>query len=365
MSNAAEDIERPLQGIRVIDLSRLLPGPLASLRLTQMGAEVIKIEQPGAGDYARAIGPIRNQVSQFFIALNQDKQFLRLDLKQAADRQRLLDLLANADVLLESFRPDVMEKLGLGWSALRERNPKLVMCSISGYGIQGPLTNAAGHDLNYIAISGMLQQNVGPDGTPALPNLQIGDVLGGAQQAVQGILAALLAVKMGGAGRLVEVAMADGVLANNLMPRIAVSASGKSVPPGQDLLTGGVPCYNVYRTSDARFIAVGALELKFWEILCEALNLPQYRKAHWMCGQAIGGQEAQTIKAELDILFAQRSLAEWVQQLEDKDCCVSPVLSMEEALQHPQFAARKLAYQVEHESEGWYWQTGSGIRFHP
>ncbi|MBI3228845.1 MAG: CoA transferase [Burkholderiales bacterium] len=355
----------PLSGIRVLDLSRLLPGPVASLRLAQMGAEVIKIEQPGDGDYARAIGPIKNKVSQFFIAVNHDKSIVRLDLKADDGRNNFLKMVRDADVVLESFRPGVMDKLGLGWASLKEVNPKLVMCAISGYGADGPYAELAGHDLNYIAMSGMLQQNVGADGSPALPNLQIGDLLGGAQQAVQGILAALLAVKMGGAGCFVDISMTDGVLANNIMPRVAVNASGKAAPAGRDLLTGGVPCYNVYPTKDGRYLAVGALELKFWQGVCEVLQRPDLKRQHWMCGQEIGGAEASALKTELDHLFAQQTLAQWFERFAGVDCCVSPVLTMEEAMAHPLFAARNMLTLAQHETEGAYWQAASGIQFRP
>lgn len=359
----ATEIDQPLKGICVLDLSRLLPGPVASLRLAQMGARVIKIEQPGDGDYARAIGHVKNKVSQFFVAVNHDKEFLRLDLKTPAGRDDFLALVAKADVVLESFRPGVMEKLGLAWPILRDVQPNLVMCAISGYGMDGPFAELAGHDLNYIAMSGMLQQNVGPDGVPAIPNLQIGDLLGGAQQAVQGILAALLAVKMGAPGRFVDISMTDGVFANNIMPRVAVNAHGVSAPAGRDLLTGGVPCYNVYRTSDQRYLAVGALELKFWEGVCEVLQRSDLRNQHWMYGQKVGGEEALALIAELGAIFAQHSLAEWTARFEKVDCCVTPVLTMEEAIAHPLFAARQMVVRAEHPSEGAYWQSASGIQF--
>jgi alpha-methylacyl-CoA racemase len=271
--NVRMNPELPLAGIRVLDLTRLLPGPVATMHLADMGAEVIKIEDPGAGDYARVMGPVRVEVSQFFVAVNRGKRMLRLDLKDAAQREQLLAMVETADVLVESFRPGVMDKLGLGWTTLRARNPKLVMCAISGYGQHGPFAQLAGHDINYIGYAGMLEQNAGGDGVPALPNLQVADLLGGAQSALQGILAALVAVKMGGAGRFIDVSMADAVLAHNLMPLVAVN-NGAPASPGRDLLTGGVPCYNVYRTADGRHMAVGALELKFWQACCDVLARP-------------------------------------------------------------------------------------------
>ncbi|WP_229256023.1 CaiB/BaiF CoA transferase family protein [Duganella fentianensis] len=353
--------EQPLRGIRVLDLTRLLPGPVATMHLADMGAEVIKIEDPGPGDYARSMGPVRNQVSQFFVAVNRGKQLQRLDLKDAAQREQLLAMVEQADVLVESFRPGVMDKLGLGWSVLKQRNPRLVMCAISGYGQQGPLAQQAGHDINYIGYAGMLAQNCASDGVPVLPNLQIGDLLGGAQAALQGILAALVAVKMGGAGRLVDISMTATVMAHNIMPLVAVN-NGAPAVAGADLLTGGVPCYSVYRTADGRYMAVGALELKFWQTCCEVLQRPDLKQHHWQLGQQVGGADAMAVKAELAELFARRTLAEWSARFAAADCCVTPVLTTEEALQHPLFAT--LVSQREHPSEGLYWSVGQPVQFH-
>lgn len=356
-------IDQPLRGIRVLDLTRLLPGPVATMHLADMGAEVIKIEEPGSGDYARTMGYVRHEVSQFFVAVNRGKQFLRLDLKQAAQRDEFLRMVEGADAVVESFRPGVMDKLGLGWSTLKERNPKLVMCAISGYGQDGPLAQVAGHDINYIGYAGMLEQNVGPDGTPALSNLQVGDLLGGSQSAMQGILAALLAVKMGGPGRLVDVSMTDAVFAHNIMPLVAFNDFGKAPTPGRDLLTGGVPCYNVYRTSDGRFMAVGALEPKFWGILCDVLERPEWKRRHWAYGQAVGGADAMALKAELEAIFRQGTLTAWTEKFADQDCCVTPVLRVDEAVANPLFQMRGMIGKASHPSEGNYQATGSVPKF--
>lgn len=358
-----QPIDQPLRGIRILDLSRLLPGPVATMHLADMGAEVIKIEDPGVGDYARTMGPVRHEVSQFFVAVNRGKQFLRLDLKDAAQRAEFLGMVERADVVVESFRPGVMDKLSLGWTVLKQHNPQLVMCAISGYGQNGPLALAAGHDINYIGYAGMLEQNVGPDGTPALSNLQVGDLLGGAQSAVQGILAALLAVKMGGPGRLVDISMTDAVFAHNIMPLVALNNTGKAPVPGRDLLTGGVPCYNVYRTSDGRFIAVGALELKFWETCCEVLGRPDLKQQHWARGQVVGGAEAMAVKKELEAIFATQTLAAWTEIFAGKDCCVTPILRVDEAVSHPLFQERGMIGSATHPSEGNYWATGGAIKF--
>ena len=354
--------DQPLAGIRVLDLTRLLPGPVATMHLADMGAEVIKIEDPGPGDYARLMGPVRQEVSQFFVAVNRGKQFIRLDLKDPAQREQLLAMVDTADVLVESFRPGVMDKLGLGWSVLRQRNPRLVMCAISGYGQDGPYAQLAGHDINYIGYAGMLEQNAGADGTPVLPNLQVGDLLGGAQSALQGILAALVAVKMGGAGRFVDISMTDAVLAHNIMPLVAVN-NGSAAQPGRDLLTGGVPCYAIYRTSDGRHMAVGALELKFWQTCCDVLQRPDLKKRHWQLGQQVGGADAQALKAELDAIFAQRTLAQWSEAFAGADCCVTPILRTEEALAHPLFRARAMAERRQHPTEGEHWALAQPVRF--
>ncbi len=354
---------KPLRGIRVLDLTRLLPGPVATMHLADMGAQVIKIEDPDVGDYARSMGPVRNEVSQFFVAVNRGKDMLKLDLKQPDQLARFLQMVETADVVVESFRPGVMQKLGLGWEALKQRNPKLVMCAISGYGQDGPFAHLAGHDINYVGLAGMLEQNVGPERVPALPNLQVGDLLGGAQSAVQGILAALLGVRNDGRGRFVDISMTDSVFAHNIMPLVAVNNFGRSAPPGADLLTGGVPCYNVYRTRDDRFIAVGALELKFWQKCCDLLERPDLKCRHWSLGREIGGADAQAVKAELDMIFASRSMQEWSMLFADADCCVTPVLRADEALVHPLFAARQMVERAEHPTEGIYWTVGPAVKF--
>ncbi len=360
---SSHDAGLPLAGITILDLTRLLPGPMATLHLADMGATVIKIEDKGAGDYARTMSHVKHELSQLFIAVNRGKQFLRLDLKNPQDRQAFLALVDSADVVVESFRPGVMDRLGLGWETLKARNPKLVMCAITGYGQTGPMALAAGHDINYVGYAGMLAQNTDDSGRPALPNLQVGDLLGGAQSAVQGILAALLAVKMGGAGRYVDVAMTDAVFAHNLMPLLALNHYGHSAPPARDFLTGGVPCYGVYRCSDGRYMAVGALELKFWETCCDVLGRPDLKTRHWSLGQAIGDDDAMAVRAELDALFATRTRDDWAALFEPADCCVSPVLSTDEAASHPQLLARQMVRHARHPTEGDYLETGPAVRF--
>jgi alpha-methylacyl-CoA racemase len=326
---------KPLAGVRVLDLSRLLPGPVATLHLADLGADVIKIEDAGAGDYARTMGPGADGTSWFFRAVNRNKRAIRLDLKQAEGRTVLLRLVEQADILIESFRPGVMDRLGVGYATLRERNPRLVYCAITGYGQDGPWALRAGHDLNYIAQAGVLDQTGTAGGPPAIPSLQIGDLLGGAMSAVAAMLAALHRARATGEGAFVDVAMAEAVLAHNLFPLFA-HAAGETPARGADLLTGGHANYAVYRTRDDRYLAVAALEEKFWQMFCDAVGRPQ-----WKARYAESADPA--LHGEVAALVATRTLAEWSALLDQVDCCVTPVLTLEEALAHPQFRARGMS----------------------
>jgi len=363
-ANPPSPTQSPLAGITVLDLTRLLPGPVATMHLADMGATIIKIEDKGAGDYARTMMHVRRELSQMFIAVNRGKQIIHLGLKHADDHQAFLSLVDSADVVIESFRPGVMDRLGLGWEVLKARKPSLVMCAISGYGQSGPLSQHAGHDLNYIGYAGMLAQTADEHGRPVISNLQVGDLLGGALTAVQGILAALLAVKMGGPGRFVDVSMTDAVLAHHLMPLFAFNHEGHAAPPARDFLTGGLPCYNVYRCSDDRTMAVGALELKFWQRLCEVIERPDLKQQHWAYGQVVGSVEALAVRDQLAAIFATRTQAEWHALFEPADCCVTPVLTPEEALHHPHFIARGLVRTEQHPTEGEYLGTGCSVQFY-
>jgi alpha-methylacyl-CoA racemase len=354
----------PLAGITVLDLTRLLPGPVATMHLADMGASIIKIEDRGAGDYARSMMHVRHALSQMFIAVNRNKNIVHLDLKQPDDHQAFLSMVDTADVVIESFRPGVMNRLGLGWDVLKARKPSLVMCAISGYGQSGPLSQQAGHDLNYIGYAGMLSQTADDTGRPVISNLQVGDLLGGALSAVQGVLAALLAVKMGGPGRFVDVSMTDAVFAHHLMPLFAFNHAGQAAAPARDFLTGGLPCYNVYRCSDDRYMAVGALELKFWERVCDVIERPDLKQQHWAHGQVVGSTEAMAVRDQLATLFATRTQAEWHALFEPADCCVTPVLTPEEALHHPNFIARGMVRSEAHPTEGTYLGTGPSVQFY-
>ncbi len=341
MSAQAATARAPLEGVRVLDLTRLLPGPLATQHLADHGADVIKVEDTGAGDYARTMGAMGGDTSWFYQVVNRNKRSLRLDLKQAEGRALFMRLVETADVVVEGFRPGVMERLGLGYAALAERNPRVVLCSISGYGQTGPYALRAGHDINYLGYAGVLDQMGSAGGPPGLSNLQVGDLLGGTMGAVMGIMMALFDARRSGQGRHVDVSMTDTSLAHMIFPLAEVLAHGRVKPRGEDLLTGGVPCYGVYETADGRHMAVGALEEKFWHLLCDTVGRPDLKPAHLAEGEA--GARA---RAELAAIFRSRGQREWVAVFDAVDCCVTPVLRLEESLENPQLRAREMVVEV-------------------
>lgn len=338
----------PLAGLRLLDLTRLLPGPAATMHLADFGADVIKIEDTSAGDYMRDFDPqVANaqgvRVNPAFEATNRGKRSLAIDLKQERGRALLLELAGSADALIESFRPGVLARLGLGWDVLHARNPRLVLCSLSGYGRTGPWAHKAGHDINYIAVSGVLDQ-IRADGRPAIPNLQLGDLLGGALSSLSALLIALLAAQRTGQGRWIDVAMSEALLVHHFFPHAELDAGHQPVG-GETLLTGGAACYRVYETADGRHLAVGALEQKFWEAFCDAAGLASLRRHHWAHGEAPGSAAAhQTIERVAEQLRG-RTLAEWLQVFHDVDACVTPVLTPAEAVSHEQAAARGVVHR--------------------
>jgi len=337
--------EAPLAGLRVLDLTRLLPGPAATMHLADYGADVIKIEDTGEGDYMRDFATqVRNadglHVNPSFEAVNRGKRSLAIDLKQPRGRELLLQLVDSADALIESFRPGVLARLGVGWDTLHARNPRLVLCSISGYGQHGPWSQRAGHDINYIATAGVLDQiRSAPDARAAVPNLQLGDLLGGTLAALSALLIALLAAQRTGQGRWVDVAMSEALLVHHFFPHGDLDAGATPVG-GATLLTGGAACYRVYATADGRELAVGALEPKFWHAFCAAAELDELRDHHWSRGEAPGSPAAQLTIERVAQRIAQRPLEEWTAVFAAADACVTPVLTPAEALQHEQASAR-------------------------
>jgi len=325
-----------LEGIRVLDLTRLLPGAICTLLLADMGADVVKVEEPGSGDYMRWYPPLRDGQSVLFNALNRNKRSVTLNLKSEAGRELFLDMCRQADVVVEGNRPGVMARLGLAWPVLRECNPRLIMCAITGYGQNGPFSQRAGHDLNYMAIAGALSMNGRRGEAPHSLAVQVADIGGGGQAGATAILGALLSVARGGEGRYLDVSMTDGAFSWLAVPLAQVSAQG-SIPRGMHRLTGRYACYGVYECADGRFMSVGALEPKFWRTLCEALGRPDLIE-----GQYAEGEAQERLRSEVASVFASRSRDEWSQALGGLDVCCEPVLELEEVAAHPQIRARGL-----------------------
>ena len=332
---AAPDVEAPLHGVRVLDLTRLLPGPVCTMHLADLGADVVKVEDTGAGDYARTLGAKPGATSAFFRMVNRNKRSVALNLKKVDGSDAFAALLRRADVLVESFRPGVLDALGFGYEHVRRDRPSIVYASITGYGQTGPRAMAAGHDINYLGYAGVLDQTGTRGGPPALSNLQIADLLGGAMTAATAILAALVGARAIGRGRHVDVSMTDGSLAHNIFALHALEQTGRTAPRGEDLLTGGVPCYGVYPTKDGRWLAVGALEEKFWREVCATIGRPD------LAASALAtGAEGARVRAELEAMFGARTQAEWIERFRGVDACVTPVLALREALDDEQIVAR-------------------------
>lgn len=329
----APSTSRLLQGTRVLDLTRNLPGPFATRLLCDLGAEVIKIEPPG-GDEARGLPPL-------FERLNHGKECVTLDLKQQADCDKLLQRAAEVDVLIEGFRPGVMDDLGLSYERIKAVNPRIVMCSITGYGQNGPWKDRAGHDLNYVAMSGVLDLLRDRLGAPILGNVQWGDVASGSMLGVTHILAALIAAQRTGQGCHLDISMTHG-LRNYLVMAESTGAMlapvlGHRPGPGQDLLNGALPCYNLYETQDKRWLAVGALEHKFWARACAALGRSDWVDRHWQRGLMPGSAECKALRDEVAQLIASQPLSVWTERFDGVDACTTPVLTLEEAQAHPLF----------------------------
>ncbi|MHA7632121.1 CaiB/BaiF CoA transferase family protein [Corallococcus sp. M7] len=340
----------PLAGLRVLDLSRLLPGPYATLVLADLGATVDTVEDPDVGDATRHMPPHREGEGALYYGLHRNKRSLTLNLKTPEGRDALLRLVSHYDVLVESFRPGVMDKLGVGEAVLRQKNPRLIYCAISGYGQTGPDRLKAGHDLNYVARAGLLGYGGEAGGAPAFPGVQMADIGGGSLFALVGILAALHERERTGVGRFVDVSMTDGALAFlhlHLASRLFMGKEGAPLARGSEALNGGYPSYGLYRTADDRWLAVGALEPKFFGALCAKLGRPELLDDAYS-----GGADGARVKAELTRVFASQPLAHWREQLSGAEFCVEPVAEGDEVLADPQLRARGLFVETDDAQRG-------------
>ncbi len=322
----------PLEGIRVLDFSTLLPGPLATLLLAEAGAEVIKIERPDHGEEMRGYAPKFGADSVNFALLNRGKRSIAINLKNSRAIERLKPLIESADVVIEQFRPGVMDRLGLGYEALNTLNPRIIYCAITGYGQNGPRAGVAAHDLNYAAETGMLALAAGADGTPVPPAALVADIGGGAYPAVINILLALRERDRSGIGCKLDVAMADNLFTFLYWAIGNGLAAGEWPTPAGELLTGGSPRYNIYRTKDGKFVAAAPLESKFWENFCALIGLaPEFQD---------DARDPAATKRAVAQRIAMKSAAEWGALFAGKDLCCCMVSSVEAALRDPHFIAR-------------------------
>ena len=325
---------QPLAGIRVVDFSTLLPGPLATLVLAEAGAEVVKIERPGYGDELRGYEPRFGGAGAGFALLNRGKRSIALDLKANGAKDRLMPLLRSADVLIEQFRPGVMDRLGLGYPALAAANPRLIYCSITGYGQSGPKAQVAAHDLNYMAETGLLHLAAGPDGAPVVPPALIADIAGGSYPAVLNIMLALRVRDASGRGCHLDIALSDHLFPLMWWALGQGFAAGRWPRPAGELLTGGSPRFHIYPTADARFLAVAPLEQRFWERFAELIGLePALRD---------DSHDPEATRTRIAAIIRSRDAAHWQARFAGEDVCCSVVASLEQAVRDPHFVGRGL-----------------------
>ncbi len=327
-----------LSGIRVLDLSQYLPGPYAAQMLADLGAEVVKIEPP-AGDPMRAIGPRDGDgVSPFYKLVNAGKSVVCLDLKSDGGKAVLETLVLGADVLLESFRPSALARLGFGYDSLKAINPRLIHCALSGFGQSGPYAERAGHDITYMALSGGLATS-GTAGRPVFAHPPTAD-FAGAMQAAMTVLAVLLRRGRDGRGAHIDVSLSETVLGWQAMVLTGARRAGFAPERGKALLTGGAACYGIYETADKRFVALGALEEKFWVSFCTAMGQPE-----WIARQN-GALPQEGLIAEVAAEFRRAPLSAWVERLSAVDCCFQPVLEPGEVPDDPHIRARGLVQET-------------------
>ncbi|UZE97416.1 CaiB/BaiF CoA transferase family protein [Alkalimarinus alittae] len=348
----------PLKSLKILDFSTLLPGPYASMMLADMGADVLRVESPTRFDLVRFLPPMDGDTSASHAFLNRGKRSLSLDLKKEGAIDIIKTLIKEYDVVLEQFRPGVMERLGLGYAVLADLNPSLIYCSITGYGQTGPYKNRAGHDINYLALSGVASYSGRKDQTPPPLGVQMADVAGGSHHAVMGILAAVINRQTTGKGQYIDVSMTDAAFAMNGMSGAGYLAGGVEPKTEEGVLNGG-SFYDYYETADGRYLAVGGLEPAFMKALCEVLERPDLTKIG--LSQKKGDQ--MQFKMFLKNCIRQRDYADWLNVFEGVDACVEPVLSLSESSEHPQIAAREMVIEVARPDGTMQQQIGHPIKF--
>lgn len=346
-----------LSSLRVLDFSTLLPGPFASMMLADMGADVLRVEAPNRPDMVRQRPPFDGGVSAGHAFLNRSKRSIALDLKRPEGVDIVKKLVQKYDVVLEQFRPGVMDRLGVGYDALAEANPAVIYCALTGYGQNGPLRDRAGHDCNYLSLAGVMSHSGTRETGPVPSGVQIADVGAGSMGAVVGILAAVVHRQKTGEGQFVDVSMFDGSVLWNAYAAADYFAGGP-LPGFENTRLNGGSHYGYYRTKDGRYVSVGSLEPKFWEGLCQAIGRPDL-----ISKQAPPGPEMEPVKAVIANAFAGKTLDEWIEIFSEYDVCVEPVLDLEEMAQHPQTKARDMIVEVPKPDGTTQRQIGAPIKF--
>ena len=340
----SDETVQPLTGVKVLDFTTLLPGPMAGLVLAEAGAEVLKVERPGYGEEMRLYVPKWGREAIGFALLNRGKKSLAIDLKDRRSLKLMEPLIEEADVLIEQFRPGVMERLGLGYEALSRINPRLVYCSITGYGATGPKADVAGHDLNYIGDTGLLSLSMGPAEQPVVPPALVADLAGGSYPAIVNILLALLLREKTGQGAHIDIAMTDNMF---MLMTWAIGqglVTGEWPESGQALVTGGTARYQIYPASDGRFVAAAPIEQKFWENFCDLIELPDELRDD--------KKNPEATLAEARRIIASKPSDEWKRVFYHQDCCCSIVQTLKEALTDQHFLDRGLFDHVLENEEG-------------
>jgi len=355
-------VSLPLEDVKILDLTRLLPGGFCTLLLADLGADVIKVEDTGQGDYVRWAPPYYGSDehtplgtrSAIYLALNRNKRSIRLDLKQDRGRQALIKLAEGADVLVESFRPGVLERLGVGYEVLRQANPALVYCPITGYGQDGPNRDRAGHDMNYLGLNGILSLTGEAGGPPIQSGAQIADLGGGGLMAAVGILAALQEVRRSGEGQLVDISMTDGSLAWLVMEAGRYFGSGEVPRRGEVMLSGGIICYRPYEAKDG-WVTCGALEPKFWQAFCRGVGREDLIEAQF----ERPGSDAHR---QVEEIFRSRTRDEWRAFNDEHDAMIEPILELDEALESELVREREMVLSYEQPELGEIRQLGFPIK---
>lgn len=348
----------PLQGFRVLDLSALFPGSLCTQILADLGAEVIKIESPYGGEPGRSIPPLVKKTGLFFHMINRNKKSITLDFRKPRGREILLQLARRADVLVENTRPGNLSRIGLGYDDVAGVNPRIVYCSITGFGQDGPCRDIPAHDINFLALSGVLDLIGEKDRAPALPDIQIAGAGAGGMNAAMGILASLLRRERTGKGQYVDAAILDGLTPFVMLPMCLFMQTGKQPSRGASMFSGGHAFWNVYRTKDGRYISLGCWEQKYWENFCRAVNRDDLAAEQ----HAPPPRQGRIIE-ELQAIFLTRTRDEWTQALDPTEICYAPVNSLEDALAHPQIRHRGLWFTGVHPEDGEIPQPGFPLKF--